>query len=227
MSLLSTKGELSRLALVFDLDGVIVDSNPIHSACWRVYLRRLGIETPDDFDQRMFGRRNDELVREIFGPQIDEAEVARHGAAKEALYRETMAPEFERRLAPGLIEFLERRGGAPMGVATNAERANTDFVLDRGGLRRYFRVVLDGGQVSKPKPDPEIYLRAAQMLEVAAGDCIVFEDSLAGVQAARAAGARVVGVLTTHPELPDVDLGIQDFLDPRLEPWLHEQSAWG
>lgn len=210
--------------MVFDLDGVIVDSNPVHSACWRVYFSRLGIETPADFDQRMYGRRNDEIVREVFGAELSEAEVVRRGTAKEKLYREMMAPELKRRLAPGLIEFLERRGATPMGVASNAERANVDFVLEGGGLRRFFRVALDGGQVSRPKPDPEIYLRAAQLLGVAAGDAVVFEDSMAGVEAARAAKTRVVGLLTTHPELP-VDLAIRDFLDPRLEAWLSQQRA--
>jgi beta-phosphoglucomutase len=224
MALLRDTGLPPGLALVFDLDGVIVDSNPIHSACWRVYFERLGVETPPDFDQQMYGKRNDEIVRRVFGPELTEAEVARRGAEKEMLYREMMAPKLERRLAPGLVEFLERRAAMPMGVATNAERANVDFVLDGGGLGRFFRVVLDAGQVSRPKPDPEIYLRAAQMLGVAAGDSIVFEDSLAGVEAARAAGARVVGLLTTHSELP-VDLGIQDFLDPRLEAWLSQQRA--
>ncbi len=223
MGVLKNGEVLSGLTLIFDLDGVIVDSNPVHSVCWRVYLRRVGMETPEDFDQRMYGRRNDEIIRLVFGADLDEEEVERRGAAKEALYRERMAPELEHRLAPGLRRFLERRNGTPMGVASNAERANLDFVLDGGGLKKYFRVVLDGSQAARPKPDPEIFLCAARQLGAAPGDCVVFEDSLAGVKAARAAGTRVVGLLTTHPELPDVDLEIRDFLDPRLEEWLATQ----
>ena len=88
-----------------------------------------------------------------------------HGAAKERLYRELMASrDRPAPLVPGVREFLERYAGAPFGVATNAEPENVDFVLDTAGLRRYFQVVIDGNQVRMPKPDPEIYLRAAARL---------------------------------------------------------------
>jgi HAD superfamily hydrolase (TIGR01509 family) len=129
-------------------------------------------------------------------------------------------------LVPGVREFLQRHAGQPVGLATNAEPANVDFILDRGGLRAYFRVVVDGHQVQHPKPHPEIYLRAAGLLSVAPRNCIVFEDSFSGVEAARAAGARIVGVRTTHRELPGADLVIDDFRDPQLgqlEAWLRAQ----
>jgi len=114
----------------------------------------------------------------------------------------------------------------PLAVGTNAEPANADFSLDSGGLRRFFRVVVDGAQVSRPKPHPEIYLRTAELLGLPPANCIVFEDSRTGVEAARAAGARVVGLTTTHDQLPEVDLRIQDFLDPTLDLWLSCQRRW-
>jgi beta-phosphoglucomutase len=212
-------------ALIFDLDGVIVDSNPVHSACWREYLAGCGISVGGDFDSRMYGRRNDEIVRSVFGEGLDPAEVLRHGAEKEKLYRRRMGPVLNERLVPGLRAFLEKRKELPMAVASNAERANVDFVLDTAGLRRYFRAVVDGGQVKRPKPDPEVFLRAAELLKRSPAACIIFEDSLAGVEAARAAGARVVGLTTTHDRLGPADLNIADFLDPGLEPWLSEQQA--
>ncbi|MGD0013966.1 MAG: HAD family phosphatase [Bryobacteraceae bacterium] len=213
------------VGLVLDLDGVIVDSNRVHSACWREYLRRCGIEMPGGFDQRMFGRHNSEIVRLVFGQGLAAAEVFRHGVEKEKLYRERMGPVLGEHLVPGVAAFLERHREAPMAVATNAEPANVAFILERGGLRGFFRVVIDGGQVSKPKPDPEVYLRAAAGLGIEPADCIVFEDSIAGAKAARAAGARVVAVETTHPasELAPVELSIRDFLDPALEEWLSRQ----
>jgi beta-phosphoglucomutase len=223
----STNRLAAGLALVFDLDGVIVDSNRVHAVCWREYLRRCGLETPDDFDLRMFGRRNDDIVRDMFGPDLDPAEVFRHGAEKERLYRQMMRPVLQENQVPGVAAFLERHRIMPMAVATNGEPANADFVIDTGGLRQYFRVVIDGHQVERPKPDPEIYLRAAEMLSVPPGDCIVFEDSLAGIQAARASGARVAAIRTTHSaaELPPVDVSIRDFLDPELERWLSVQRT--
>ena len=227
MSVLSNWGLVSGLGLIFDLDGVIVDSNPIHSVVWRVYLARHGVEKARDFDQKMFGRRNDEILREVFGADLDPAEVFRHGAAKEELYREMMGPVLGEHLVPGLMPFLERHRDTPMGVATNAEPANADFVLETGGVDQYFRVVVHGEQVSRPKPDPEIYLLAAELLELPPANCIVFEDSRAGVEAARAAGARVVAFRTTHDQLLNVDLSIRDYLDPELELWLSEQRPAG
>jgi HAD superfamily hydrolase (TIGR01549 family) len=227
MSVLSNSGLVSGLGLIFDLDGVIVDSNPIHSAVWRIYLARHGVVAAGDFDQKMFGRRNDEIVRGVFGAGLDPAEVFRHGAAKEVLYREVMGPVLREHLVPGLVPFLERHRDVPVGVATNAEPANVDFVLESGGVGQYFRVVVHGGQVSRPKPDPEIYLRTAELLQLPPANCIVFEDSRTGAEAARAAGARVVALRTTYDQLPNVDLSIRDYLDPKLEPWLSEQRPVG
>ncbi|MFB3779520.1 MAG: HAD family hydrolase [Bryobacteraceae bacterium] len=214
---------MSGLGLIFDLDGVIVDSNPVHTVSWRVYLRRCGMEPPENFERRMYGLRNDDIVRDLFGAGLDPAEVSRHGSDKEALYRELMRPVLHEHLVPGLVSFLERHREVPMAVATNGERANAEFVLEGGEVRRYFRVVVDGGQVSRPKPDPEIYLRAAELLGMPPADCIVFEDSVAGVEAARAAGTRVVALTTTHKQFESVELKIQDFLDAELEPWLSRQ----
>jgi len=211
------------MVMVLDMDGVIVDSNPLHTQAWMLYNRRFGIDAGETLADRMYGRRNDEIVREFFGPGLSPEQVAAHGAAKEQLYRELLAPRLPEALVPGVREFLQRHAGQPVGLATNAEPANVDFVLDRGGLRAYFRVVVDGHQVRNPKPHPEIYLRAAELLSAAPRNCIVFEDSFSGIAAARAAGARIVGLTTTHRELPGADLAIGDFRSPQLEIWLRAQ----
>jgi beta-phosphoglucomutase family hydrolase len=215
------------MAIVLDMDGVIVDSNPLHTGAWKVYNQRFGIEAGASLAERMYGRRNDEIVRDFFGPGLTAAEVAVHGAAKEELYRHMLAPRLAGALVPGVREFLQQHAGEPIGLATNAEPANVDFILDRGGLRAYFRVVVDGHQVRHAKPHPEIYLRAAELLAVAPRNCIVFEDSFSGVEAARAAGARIVGVRTTHGELPGADLEIDDFRSQELEPWIRAQVPDG
>jgi len=211
------------LAMVLDMDGVIVDSNPLHTRAWILYNRRFGVDAGEFLAERMYGRRNDEIVRDFFGPQLTKEEVAAHGAAKEELYREMLEPRLAEALVPGVREFLQRHAGQTVGLATNAEPANVDFILDGSGLRAYFLVVVDGHQVQHAKPHPEIYLRAARLLSVAPRNCIVFEDSFSGVEAARAAGARIVGLRTTHRELPGADLAIDDFLSPLLEPWLRAQ----
>ena len=212
------------MAMALDMDGVIVNSNPLHTEAWMLYNRRFGIDAGPTLAERMYGRRNDEIVREFFGGQLSPDEVAAHGRAKEKLYREMLAPKLEETLVPGVRAFLHRHAAHPVALATNAEPANVDFILDRSGLRAYFRVIVDGHQVEHPKPHPEIYLRAAELLSVAPRNCVVFEDSFSGVQAARAAGARIVGVRTTHGSLAGTDLEIDDFRSPQLEPWLRAQT---
>ena len=155
------------------MDGVIVDSNPHHRLAWEAFNRSYGVETTEAMHGRMYGKRNDKIVRDFFGAGLSDEEVDARGAAKEALYREMIGGQVESMLVPGLRDFLDRYREIPKAVASNAEPANVDFLLDQSGLRPYFSVVLNGHQVSHPKPDPEIYLRAAELLQGEGIDCEV------------------------------------------------------
>ncbi len=212
------------LALIFDLDGVVVDSMPVHEIAWRQYLESLGIRD-EELVARMHGRRNDDIVLDFLGPAADQQSVREHGSAKERLYRELMRDRLQDHMVPGVRRFLQEAVGAPLGLASNAERPNIDFVLDGADLRRYFQVIVDGSQVEFPKPAPDIYVLVARELGVEPRNCIVFEDSPVGVAAARAAGARVVGLLTRESALDNVAFSVPDFLDPRLQRWLSSQQA--
>jgi beta-phosphoglucomutase len=212
------------LALIFDLDGVIVDSMPVHELAWRRYLESLGFDG-GDIPARMHGRRNDEIVRDFLGGAIDHDTVLAHGAAKERVFREMLRDRLGESLVAGIAEWLERVEGAPLALATNAERANIDFTLDGTGLRRYFDVIVDGSEVARPKPAPDVYLRAAALLRIAPQNCIVFEDSPVGVAAAAAAGMRVVGVRTHPGRLDGIVFSVANFLDTRLDAWLAAQRA--
>src|ERR1700691_5044210 len=124
-------------AFLFDMDGVIVDSNPLHRESWAENNRRNGVETTEAMQQRMYGKRNDMIVRDYLGQNLSDAEVFAHGAAKEKLYREMLEPRLSDTLVPGLVAFLERHKDMPMAVATNAEPANVEFVLRAAGLERF------------------------------------------------------------------------------------------
>ena len=211
------------LAFIFDMDGVIIDSNPIHRAAWEAYNLRFGLVTTEAMHQSMYGKRNDEIVRHFFGA-LPEEEVFARGAEKEALFREMIREKIESILVTGIRTFLDTYRTIPMAVASNAEPQNLAFVLETSGLRRYFRAVVDGHQVLHPKPHPDIYLQASDALGTAVRDCIVFEDSHAGVTAARAAGMRVIGVRTTHVYLPGTELTIDNFLSGELTKWLAAQT---
>jgi len=211
------------VALIFDLDGVLVDSMPLHIESWRIYLKRLG-KPRVELSERMHGRRNDEIVREWIGADLSDEAIVWHGAEKERLFRDMMGPAIERHLVPGIANFLQAYQGVKKAVASNAERPNIDLILDSGGLRRHFLVVLDGQQVQRPKPFPDIYKKAAELLGVAMSECVIFEDSPAGVEAGLAAGARVVGLATHLRELSGVDLMIRDFRDPALVDWMEHRA---
>jgi len=211
--------------MIFDLDGVLIHSMPLHVVAWEEYLKGLGVQV-DELEPRMHGRRNSELVRDLLGNDLADDVVFEHGAAKERLFRELLLKaELNGYRVPGVAEFLERHRDVPKAVGSNAEPANIKFVLDRFALAQYFEVTVDGAQVERPKPFPDIYLEAAKRLGVQPKDCVVFEDSPTGVQAALAAGMRVVGVETTPTTFSGVDLKIKNFLDPKLEPWLAQQMA--
>lgn len=210
-------------AFLFDLDGVLLDSMQQHIDAWVFYLKFHNL-SDDRLSERMHGKRNDDIVREIWGESLSAEEVFRHGAAKEALFREMMRPQLEQKLVPGIRSFLECWKSMPMGVGSNAEPPNVSFVLDGAKLRPYFQAVVDGHQVQNAKPDPDVYLKAASELGIAPEECLVFEDSMTGVTAGLRAGATVVGVATTSTELPGTALMIRDFDDPGLDAWLRERT---
>lgn len=211
-------------ALLFDMDGVLVDSMPYHISAWELYLRQHGYDATE-LNRRMHGKHNDELIREVFGPQLSPEEVFRMGAEKEALYRELIAPHLDDQLLPGVRDFLQFHQARPKAVASNAEAANVNFVLDQAGLRSHFLHALNGQQVERGKPDPEIYLKAAALLGFNASECIVFEDSQTGIGAGLAAGMRVIAINSHRAQLTGFTLEAPDFLDTQLHSWLADHTC--
>lgn len=204
------------LAAIFDMDGVIADTNPYHTIAWRDYYQRNGKTLSDaDFVKHVSGNHNRTIARHLFeGQALTDAEAYQVGDEKEALFRELYAPHMVP--VPGIPAFLKALKAADikMAVATSAPVENLDFIMEKLGLRNYFDVLLHEKLVSQPKPHPEIYQKAMLMLGVDPSDSVIFEDSMTGIKAARAAGARVVGVATTHTpeELAEVaDFVIRDF----------------
>jgi beta-phosphoglucomutase len=212
-----------RLAMIFDLDGVLIHSMPLHIEAWKRYLARFGMSC-GELERAMHGKRNSELVRELFGDGLADDVVFEHGAAKERLFREMLLEaDLSACRVQGLTDFLERHKDIPKAIASNAEPANIDFVIDRLDLRHYFQVIVSGNDVRRPKPFPDVYLTAAEQLGFAPADCIVFEDSPTGVTAALAAGMRVVAIETTPTEFERIDVKVQNFSDPGLEAWVQRQ----
>jgi beta-phosphoglucomutase len=205
-------------SFIFDMDGVIVDSNPYHKISLRQFCEKHGRTLTDqELRERIYGRTNKEWIKNVFG-ELPPPQIAAYAEEKEALYR--MIYEKDIRPVKGLISFLQRLEQLRISpaIGTSAPRANVDFTLDKTETRRFFNTILDESYVTIGKPNPEIYLKVARALNRAPGECIVFEDSLAGIEAGKAAGCKVVGITTTHSreELWQTDFIIDDFegLDP-------------
>jgi beta-phosphoglucomutase len=185
-------------AFIFDIDGTLVDSMDAHTQAWLRFLEQKGarLDSPDA-RRLLVGRTTRDILIQVFGEGLSEAEIADLTEQKESLYRQLYLPALEP--LPGLLDFLEqaRALGIPLAVASSAHKPNIDYTLDGLGIRAYFQEIIGEEQVAHPKPDPEIYLTTAARLGTSPQCCIVFEDSAVGIRAALGAGARVIGVATT------------------------------
>jgi beta-phosphoglucomutase family hydrolase len=195
-------------AAIFDWDGVIIDSSRQHAASWdRLAQRERRVLPPGHF-QRSFGMKNERIFPEILGWTTDPGEITRLSRLKEVLYREIVRESGIEAL-PGVKTFLDRLRAAavPVIIGSSTPRENIEFVIHLVGLDGYFGDIVAAGDVTHGKPDPEVFLIAARKLGVPPRDCVVFEDAHVGLEAARAAGMKVVGVATTHPagSLQDAD----------------------
>jgi beta-phosphoglucomutase family hydrolase len=189
-----------QFGALFDWDGVIVDSSAAHEISWEMLGAEVGRDLPPGHFKAGFGRKNEHIIPNILKWDVGPEEVVRLGRRKEELYREVLR---QRGIAPlpGVTDFLERlaTSGVPCAVGSSTERRNIDTILDVIGLHRFFCTIVSADDVTRGKPDPQVFLLGAQRIGVPPRNCIVFEDAFAGLEAARAGGMKSVGVATTHP----------------------------
>lgn len=210
---------MKQIGFLFDMDGVIVDSNPTHKIALKQFCKKYGKDlTEDQLREKIYGRTNKDWIPAVF-ENISPGQARAYAEEKEALFRELYENEIEP--LDGLVSFLEKlkQAGLACAIATSAPRANVDFTLEKTGTKKYFSTILDESYVNKGKPDPEIYLKTAAALGYDPQNCIVLEDSISGVKAGKAAGCKVVGITTTHTreELVDCDFIMDNFdgLEPQ------------
>jgi beta-phosphoglucomutase len=208
-----------NIAFLFDMDGVIIDSNPFHKIALKQFCKKYGHDlTEEQLRERIYGRTNKDWIRNVFG-DIDDATLKQYADEKEELFRELYKKDIKP--VEGLVDFLKKMESHNIvrAIATSAPEENVDFTLKLTGTKRYFDTILDESFVSKGKPDPEIYLKTAAAVGFKPEHCVVLEDSLSGVKSGKAAGCKVIGITTTHTEeeLKETDLVIHNFvgLDPK------------
>lgn len=212
------KRDIMLKGLLFDMDGVLVNNLDIHRQAFAEFFRRYGVERSFDDLSRVFGKGNDDIMGELMPKDVVERVGIRElGYQKEAIYREIYAPIITPQ--PGLKEFLAdaERNGLKSAVGSSGYRVNVDFVLERCDIARHFSAIVAGDEVTRCKPDPEIYLTAASKLGLRPEECVVFEDAEAGIESAKRAGVKVVALATTFSreflEKSDADYIIDDFRD--------------
>lgn len=215
MAIISSERNTSHFAVIFDMDGTLIDNTPYHFKSWQgLYKKyRKGELKKETYYTQISGVPVMETIRRVFGDGRDEAELKQLLTEKEEFYREIYASF----VAPvnGLENFLTelKNTGVKMAMASSATVEDIDFILNRIPIRDDFDAIVNSSMVSKPKPDPQIFLKAAERLKMQPENCIVFEDSLAGIKAGNSAGMKVVGITTGHTanELQPVNLVINDY----------------
>jgi len=210
-------------AIIFDMDGVLVDSNPFHLRKWIDLFQVHGVSFDEqELPKAILGPPNEVTFRRYLGDGLTREQMAELSEELEENFRREIGPHA--RAFPGVRPFIEEcdAQGIAMAVASAAMGKNVRFLITALGLQDYFRALLTGDEVSHSKPDPEIYLKTAAKLGVDPTHCAVFEDSFVGIEAAKRAGMRCVAIASTFP-LEDLrrethaDLILPDFEAVSLE----------
>lgn len=206
--------------VIFDLDGVIVDSHPAHKQAWRTFFQSIGKQvSEDDLGFVLEGCKREDILRHFLGDLTDE-QVKQYGAAKEALFRDSVQ---ELKTIQGFHRFLNQltQAAIPMALASSASRHRAEYMLEQLELRSLFKTIITGDDVVKGKPDPALFVLAAQGLELDAAQVLVCEDAVAGVHAAKAAGMRCLAIAANGrgPVLKKAgaDMVIPDFMAIKLD----------
>ena len=205
--------KVNKIAVIFDMDGVIVQNDFYHCKAWEIFCNENGMRIEFEEVKTWFGNINCTILQRLFGKRLSDKEIEKMSYRKEEIYREIYANDIYP--VPGLLDFLFelQKNEIPIAVATAAPKENVDFVMEKTGIRHFFRVIIDESGVVNGKPFPEIHLNAAIALNVTPSQCLVFEDSINGIESGNRAGMKVIGLATTHKieELNNTVLNIHDF----------------
>lgn len=200
MNKTKTSKKIKAKALLFDMDGTMFDNMMIHHRAWQKKLRELGLEMTLDEVKRDIHGVNGEIIRRLFGDRFSSEEISQIAWDKEAAYRKIYADKIE--LLPGLQQFLDLAKSLeiPMGIGTAAPKENAFFAIESLNLNSYFNAVVHSDMVQRGKPDPQVFEMVATKLNIDLHECLIFEDSPTGAQAAANGNAKSIILTTTHTE---------------------------
>ena len=216
-------------ACIFDLDGVIVDTARYHYLAWKRLTDDLGIRFTEKDNEHLKGvsrMASLDKILEIGGKQLGTSEKEELAAMKNKWYLEYINKMTPREILPGTQELIEKLRFHNIKIALGSASKNTPLILEKIGLKNVFEAVADGNSVHKAKPDPEVFLKAAELLGVATNRCVVFEDAYAGVKAALNAGMICIGI-GDKDVLKDAHMVIKGLFEMDLEKLIDLEKRFG
>jgi HAD superfamily hydrolase (TIGR01509 family) len=209
---------MPELGFIFDWDGVIVDSSVLHEKSWEALAQEISRPLPHNHFKQGFGKRNEIIIPEILKWSKDPQQIKNWGERKEALYRE-FAKETGIHLLPGVKDFLQdmQRHQIPAVIGTSTSRENISLAFEQLGIKGFFIGAICSEDVTRGKPDPEVFLKGAMLLQLPPGQCVVFEDSTHGIEAARAGEMKAVAIKTSQTEADLYQAGAHMLVDTPKE----------
>ncbi len=206
------KNMFENYCVIFDMDGVLADTGPIHYESWVKLAKQIGVKFSKRFFNLTFGQQSISITRELVGPKIKQEVVEKWANLKELYYREMVKDELKP--LPGalvLIKVLHARN-FKLAVGSSGPPENVDLLLSTLGIKEYFDVIITAAEVKNGKPAPDVFLIAAEKLNIKVDNCLVIEDAPVGITAAREAGMKVIALRTTHcnVDLLNADIVVQD-----------------
>ena len=195
-------------AVIWDMDGVLADTAPYHLRAWRETFAKRDVSFTEVDFKRGFGTRNDAIIKNTLGEQLTPQEIETIAQEKEATFRDIIGKEIKP--IPGALKLIRalHDKGISMAIASSTVIENIRLIVGSLGIEKYMKAIITGHDVTEGKPHPQVFLTAAERLGADSRRCIVFEDAVAGVKAAKSAGMYCVALTSTHPreKLQEADL---------------------
>ncbi len=202
----------SRFCVIFDMDGVLADTGPIHFKSWVKLVKEIGVEFTREFFEKTFGQQSTTIIRKLVGPEVDEFLTIKWGNLKESYYREMVKDKLE--LLPGALDLVKDLNSEDfkLAIGSSGPPENVELLLTSLKIKKYFDVIITAAEVKKGKPEPDVFLIVSNNLNINPKNCIVIEDAPVGIEAAKRAGMRAIALTTTHnkEELIDASLIVSD-----------------
>ena len=202
-------------AAIFDLDGVLVDTAKYHFLAWGQIADSLGIKFTQRDNERLKGvsrMASLDILLELGDLKLSDKEKRELAERKNRIYVEYILQLTQEDILPGAAQLLEKLNTQNIKAAIGSASKNTPLIIERLGIKKYFQAISDGNNVSKAKPNPEVFIKAADMLGIRYEECVVFEDAKAGIEAAKAVGMYAVGIGTSE-DLPGADKWMASLLE--------------